>query len=1169
VTRPIECLRSFKGIAGLLLRHAVVLAILPFYAATSFAQLDHFKVEKVGTGVIARQRAGVPFAIRITAQRSNNATYTSFTGKVKITSTGLVTAGGDSTARFTAGVLASHTIIIGNTGTFTITATNVATGTSASFTVGAFMSDDFNARNINKRIWTISDPLGDAVFTTAGTGTSDARLAMLLPAGVTHDLYTGKNTVPRLMQPSSNVDFTLEVKYDSPLSQGYQIQGVLVQETENSLLRFDLSSDGTATKAYAASTSDGFATPPVTQIPLSTVAANNVAPLYMRVNRTGDTWTMYTSINGTSYSQVGSFSYTLDVTQAGLFAGNGGPTVPLHNALVDYFVEKAAPLSTEDGATVVDSLPPLLYDLTSIAGGTAIKVTWKTDERATTRLDYGKTPSFGTSVTDNTPQNIHTVLLKSLSTNTRYYIRIISTDSLSKRDTSATLQDTTYAKSPTSISLWYGNALTFGKLGTPQRCVNILGNVSDPVGLDSLYYRLNGGPPVQLSWGPNGRRLQNQGDFNIDIGYDALLAGPNTVALTAKNPFGESASTTITVRDSSGTVWPLPHTVTWSSAKSMTDSVQITDGKWALSSGKLRLVERGYDRILAFGDTTWTDYVMTAKLSVSGFDSSVLAYNSPSNGPSIAFLMRWAGHTTYPVATPQPLEGYLPLGAYASLSWPTVNTQRWEIFGDGFVLKEAKTLPELQFDTTYYFKMQVTTFAGQGGFYRFKFWKASQSEPAEWFLSTQEAMNGLQNGSALIVAHHVTATINDVVFSPIPYDNVPPNISGIQAVTSGTSSYFTLATDEPAFVKVEYGITSAYSATAIADSNLRLMHGIPITGLAPNTTYHYRITAFDNTGNSTGTMDGTFTTLPPPAGTTLVTDEFDATTLHARWTPFNPLGDATFSTPDTVLIINVPGGIPHEIWTDGYKAPRILQAANNTDVQVEAKWNTEIFGSITEYRTQGIIAEQDASNLIRFDFTSAPAGAYIFSASFVNGFTTDAITIRTYKAAAGATRQKPLFMRVAREGNIWSQWYSTTGTSWTLATKFYHPFTLTGMGLFASNAGSGAPALIDTVDYFRVKSPTVDVDNAPEVPAAFALEQNYPNPFNPSTTIRYALPRATRVSLEVFNVLGQQIADLVNEDQVAGFYSLQFNGLHLASGIYFYRLTAGGFVATKQLLLLK
>ncbi len=209
-------------------------------------------MEAAGGGNIGKQRAGAPFSIRITAEKADNSTATTFTDKVKITSTGMITAGGDSTAKFTAGVLATHSVTIGNTGSFTITATNVATGTSNTFTVAAFMSDDFNARNVNTRFWTFSDPLGDVTLSLKGTGTANARLSLALPAGVAHDLFTGKNHAPRLMQPTANVDFTLDVKFDSPLSQIYQIQGVLVQQDANTLLRFDLSSDGTSTNAYAA-----------------------------------------------------------------------------------------------------------------------------------------------------------------------------------------------------------------------------------------------------------------------------------------------------------------------------------------------------------------------------------------------------------------------------------------------------------------------------------------------------------------------------------------------------------------------------------------------------------------------------------------------------------------------------------------------------------------------------------------------------------------------------------------------------------------------------------------------------------------------------------------------------------------------------------------------------
>lgn len=87
--------------------------------------------------------------------------------------------------------------------------------------------------------------------------------------------------------------------------------------------------------------------------------------------------------------------------------------------------------------------------------------------------------------------------------------------------------------------------------------------------------------------------------------------------------------------------------------------------------------------------------------------------------------------------------------------------------------------------------------------------------------------------------------------------------------------------------------------------------------------------------------------------------------------------------------------------------------------------------------------------------------------------------------------------------------------------------------------------------------------------AVFSLYQNYPNPFNASTTIEYQLPQRGHVSLGVFNVLGQEVAVLVDEVGDQGYQSVEFNATELPSGVYFYRLSAGGFVATKKLLLMK
>ncbi|MCK5085864.1 MAG: T9SS type A sorting domain-containing protein [Melioribacteraceae bacterium] len=85
----------------------------------------------------------------------------------------------------------------------------------------------------------------------------------------------------------------------------------------------------------------------------------------------------------------------------------------------------------------------------------------------------------------------------------------------------------------------------------------------------------------------------------------------------------------------------------------------------------------------------------------------------------------------------------------------------------------------------------------------------------------------------------------------------------------------------------------------------------------------------------------------------------------------------------------------------------------------------------------------------------------------------------------------------------------------------------------------------------------------------FNLNQNYPNPFNPTTIINYELKALGHVKLMVYNILGKEVAELVNEKQYPGRYKIKFNGAELPSGVYFYRLIAGNFVDTKSMVLIK
>ena len=94
-------------------------------------------------------------------------------------------------------------------------------------------------------------------------------------------------------------------------------------------------------------------------------------------------------------------------------------------------------------------------------------------------------------------------------------------------------------------------------------------------------------------------------------------------------------------------------------------------------------------------------------------------------------------------------------------------------------------------------------------------------------------------------------------------------------------------------------------------------------------------------------------------------------------------------------------------------------------------------------------------------------------------------------------------------------------------------------------------------------------DNIETIPSEYTLSQNYPNPFNPSTTIKFSIPKAGNTKLDVFNILGQKVATLIDKELSAGAYQYQFDAGNLTSGIYFYKLETNDYTEIKKMMLLK
>ena len=143
----------------------------------------------------------------------------------------------------------------------------------------------------------------------------------------------------------------------------------------------------------------------------------------------------------------------------------------------------------------------------------------------------------------------------------------------------------------------------------------------------------------------------------------------------------------------------------------------------------------------------------------------------------------------------------------------------------------------------------------------------------------------------------------------------------------------------------------------------------------------------------------------------------------------------------------------------------------------------------------------------------------------------------------------------------------TSGPAAPAPWEFTHTFTTVGLHPYycEPHGGPGGTGMAAVV---IVQNP-VSVDDEKLMADKFELLQNFPNPFNPSTKIEYRISDRSFVSLKVYNILGDEVATLVNEEKQTGVYNVNFDASGLSSGMYLYKLQAGSFLETKKMILLR
>lgn len=302
------------------------------------------------------------------------------------------------------------------------------------------------------------------------------------------------------------------------------------------------------------------------------------------------------------------------------------------------------------------------------------------------------------------------------------------------------------------VDVWYGDAQSFGQLGTPQQWANIVGTVWDTDDMATLSYRLNGGPSTPLTIGPDGLRLDAKGDFNVEIDYADLSPGPNELVISALDVLGHQTARTVNIDYTDGITWALPFTASFTSAGAVSDVAQVVDGRWSLTGGGVQIdySASGYDRYISLGDRTWSpNYEVTLPLTIHTGDLG--------GSFGVGMAIGWQSHT----GSGQPRTTKPYQAAAKIVGFPANPTL---ILKDNDQIRAQKAV-SIQAGVTYIMKMRSQAIGVGLARVAVKLWQNGTPEPALWDLTYDFLA---RYGSTILTADYAEATFGDVAVAPLP-----------------------------------------------------------------------------------------------------------------------------------------------------------------------------------------------------------------------------------------------------------------------------------------------------------------------------------------------------------------------------------------------------------------
>jgi regulation of enolase protein 1 (concanavalin A-like superfamily) len=1196
-----------------------------------------------------------------------------------------------------------------------------------------FTSDAFNSRNLMRPRWTFTDPTMESFVRMAGYNTDSAQVQISVPAGSEHDLWNLGYNVPRFTQPCANEDFTVEAKFYSGMQGAsfvsYQAQGIVVEQDSANLIRFDFTTghEVDSVKAFSAVFLNGFSSPSV-KINNKYFAGYGVAPMWLRVTRTGNTWKMYYSLNGSTFTLADSFVQALNVSRIGAFAGNAGPNPAQFTMKMDYFFNNDSPIVPEEGTAVTDNLSPLIYDLRSFVQPNGMVVSWKTDEPADGQVDWGTTTAYtSTPVTHSGYFYSHRAIVSPMDALTDYHFRVKGSDDALNTAASSDnmVYSGAYIDDQTLVSDDFNGATVDGSVWTS---VNPLGDASIAISGKKLSIQVPGGVSHDIwTTGYKAPRVMQN-----------ILNNANVYEWVVKftSPFSGSSTNiqlqgVVVEQDSNNLVrFNFSHDGTnlriyaggfydgLSSPESFVNDVIPVSAPpvW------LRVVQGGgqFRVYYSTNGTTWT----VSSISIRPMrvrKIGIFAGNAGSSPQAFTCTAEFVATTipAKPLLT-LPLNNAIDIPTPANLQWDTtasVATYRLQVstdagfgtvlFNDSTITATTKAVTGLGYTTPYYWRVRGKKGVFNGAYSDvFKFTTAVAPPVAPTLLVPADAAVDLDVAPTIrwmrpagAVSFRVQVGTDStfatgLVLNDSTITDTSRALSGLANLTKyfwrvnaknggGTSAYsvvrsFTTISAIPlapvlvtppnnavnqqvnvvlrwnranaaVTYRLQAGTDETFATGIVYDDSTLTDTTKAMSGLANSTKYYWRVNAKNVAGTGVYSAAWAFTTIVAnPSIPVLVGPADGATnqdlTVKYLWrrvtgaTSYR-LQVASDSTFATGLVVN------DSTVTDSTKTVGGLAYGMKYFWRINSKniGGTSPYSSVWSFRTYDSdpsiprqLAPADLSTGLLAPVTivwTRPAGATSFhlqvatDSTFAGSFVVnDAAVADTFKtlnslgylttyywrvnadAVSGTspfsvkhrfttgipTASAPVLVSPADQLHryadsiqvVWRQSTPAVDKYWVdLAVDSAFVFLVTDQNV--TDTTKQFRSLLPNQAYFwRVKAHNAGgwgpfsvarkfirditgVATRPEIPAEYSVSQNYPNPFNPATQIEFALPKESRVTLEVFNLLGQRVAILVDEVRSAGYHVVSFNASSLPSGLYLYRMVADQTSFIRKMMLVK